>query len=428
MSVRVRFQPGLKPIIEKHQQHDQSSHGNWAGGGNLDTKTGLQVQAKQFNNFEDFSRAISLQGMRPRAWHITNKENFNPSKDVVPMSRTGEFSQESILFVGDPATWRDYASGRKVAVEYDLTNLKWEKDYAIDKSGNQGFYIKPNAYSKLKKVGEFSVDEAVSRASEQQKQMPQSKAEALSIYQNIKKHAMHDQQSHGNWAGGGWDKVFSESSIETKVNAFKEANPDATPQQISAFKSRTKKFFQNHDVVKKGNTLVTFQNKVDRNITGVDAEDRKAILEQVDFLQEKFPLERIYILAQDTSRRESRGGAAVKTAKGGTAIELNVLSIKFYHASSAGEDKLMPLETKDNAVDFTLAHEWGHAYANANPRAIMKVSNILKANPSLKNSLSSYAGKNENETFAEIFAQNAMEIKLNTPNTDVTSAVQEVLK
>jgi hypothetical protein len=189
--------------FQKHQQHDQSSHGNWAGGGNLDTKTGLQVQAKQFNNFEDFSRAISLQGMRPRAWHITNKENFNPSKDVVPMSRTGESSQESILFVGDPASWRDYASGRKVAVEYDLTNLKWEKDYATDKSGNQGFYIKPDAYSKLKKIGEFSVDEAVSRASEQQKQMPKSKAEALSIYQNIEKHAMHDQQSHGNWASGG---------------------------------------------------------------------------------------------------------------------------------------------------------------------------------------------------------------------------------
>ena len=30
MTVRIRFQPGLKPIIEKHQQHDQQSHGNWA--------------------------------------------------------------------------------------------------------------------------------------------------------------------------------------------------------------------------------------------------------------------------------------------------------------------------------------------------------------------------------------------------------------
>ena len=244
----------------------------------------------------------------------------------------------------------------------------------------------------------------------------------------IEKHQEHDQSSHGNWAAGGWENVLSESSIETKVNTFKQANPDATPQQISAFKSRTKKFFQNHDVVKKGNTLVTFQNKVDRNITGVDFEDRTKILQQVDFLQEKFPLEKIYILAQDTSRRESRGGAAIKTAKGGTAIELNVLSVKFYHASSAGQDKLMPLETKDNAVDFTLAHEWGHAYSNANPKAISRVSNILKANPGLKNSLSTYAGKNDSETFAEIFAQNAMEIKLNAPKTDVTSAVQEVLK
>ena len=31
--VRVRFQPGLKPIIEKHGEHDQSSHGSWAHGG-----------------------------------------------------------------------------------------------------------------------------------------------------------------------------------------------------------------------------------------------------------------------------------------------------------------------------------------------------------------------------------------------------------
>jgi hypothetical protein len=248
----------------------------------------------------------------------------------------------------------------------------------------------------------------------------------------IEKHAMHDQQSHGNWAGGGWDKVFSESSIETKVNAFKEANPNATPQQISAFKSRTKKFFQNHDVVKKGNTLVTFQNKVDRNITGVDAEDRKTILEQVDFLQEKFPLERIYLLAQDTSRSMNTAGTTAKTQKGGSAITLNVLSIKFYHtwaeATNAKPDKRMPLETKDNAIEFTLAHEWGHAYANANPSAEGKVSNILKTNPSLKNSLSTYGGTSDGEGFAEIFAQNAMEIKYNAPKTDITSAVQEILK
>jgi len=33
MTVKIRFQPGLKPIIEKHEQHDQQSHGNWATGG-----------------------------------------------------------------------------------------------------------------------------------------------------------------------------------------------------------------------------------------------------------------------------------------------------------------------------------------------------------------------------------------------------------
>jgi len=34
MTVKIRFQPGLKPIIEKHAMHDQSSHGSWARGGN----------------------------------------------------------------------------------------------------------------------------------------------------------------------------------------------------------------------------------------------------------------------------------------------------------------------------------------------------------------------------------------------------------
>ena len=200
MTVVIRFQPGLRPMIQKHETHDQSTHGSWAGG-SLDTKKDLAIQAKQFNSFEEFSRAVSLEGLRPRAWHITDKKNFNPSQDVKPMSRIGLPSQESILFVGDPATWQDYASGRKVAVEYDLTNLKLNIDFASDKSGNQGFYIEESAYSKLKKVGEFSIERAISRASEQQKQMPESKDEALSIWQNVQKHAMHDQSSHGNWAG-----------------------------------------------------------------------------------------------------------------------------------------------------------------------------------------------------------------------------------
>jgi putative metallohydrolase (TIGR04338 family) len=32
--VVVRFQPGLKPTLLKHETHDQSSHGSWARGGN----------------------------------------------------------------------------------------------------------------------------------------------------------------------------------------------------------------------------------------------------------------------------------------------------------------------------------------------------------------------------------------------------------
>jgi hypothetical protein len=57
MTVVIRFQPGLKPVIEKHQSgtHDQESHGNWAGYpnelisrlGNLDNKARTDLYKKK---------------------------------------------------------------------------------------------------------------------------------------------------------------------------------------------------------------------------------------------------------------------------------------------------------------------------------------------------------------------------------------------
>jgi hypothetical protein len=62
MTVRIRFQPGLKPIIEKHEQHDQQSHGNWASGGYAKIGgAGVDITKKLDEIFADPETTLDLQ-------------------------------------------------------------------------------------------------------------------------------------------------------------------------------------------------------------------------------------------------------------------------------------------------------------------------------------------------------------------------------
>jgi hypothetical protein len=221
MSLTIKFEAGLRPVF-KHQEHDQSSHGSWATGG-------LQIQAKQFNTFEEFSNAISQNGLRPKAWHIADEE-FELNPDYKPTNRLGGTSSESGLFVGDPETWQDYATGRETVIEYDVTGLTWTKnplsdtkaDFYSDQSGNQGFFVRPQGFGKLKEVGRFTLAEAISRAQKQQSEMPNSKDEAKKIWEslsNVKKHQQHDQKTHGSWATGNFNE---ETEGEDAQNTYFE--------------------------------------------------------------------------------------------------------------------------------------------------------------------------------------------------------------
>ena len=201
--------------VKKHQEHDQSTHGSWATGqtGDASTRDLLLQQASQYETFEEFSNAVSLQGLRPRAWHIADT-GFELDPNFKPMSRTGGTSDEPGLFVGDPETWQDYAAGRSTVIEYDVSNLSFtakpladtSADFFPDQSGNQGFFIRPSAFSRLREVRRMPIEEALSRAKQQQDAMPKSKAEAKQIWEesrSIQKHAQHNQKTHGNWATGG---------------------------------------------------------------------------------------------------------------------------------------------------------------------------------------------------------------------------------
>lgn len=209
-------------LFVKHMagKHDQKTHGS---GGSGSARELLVEQAKQFNTFEEFNNAISLQGLRPKAWHIAD-EGFKLDPNYRPTSRIGGTSQDAGLFVGDPETWQDYASGRSTVIEYELTNLSYtprpladgSADFFADQSGNQGFFIRPSAFPKLKETGRFSLSEARERAKQQQSAMPKSKAEARQIWEesrSFNKHApgKHDQKTHGKGGSGNQVIIFNEA-------------------------------------------------------------------------------------------------------------------------------------------------------------------------------------------------------------------------
>lgn len=156
----------------------------------INSKDELINQASNFKTFEEFSNAVSQQGIRPRVWHIAD-ENFKLDPKFKPTSRTGAKTNESGLFVGDPEVWETYASGRTTVIEYDITGLTWTKnplsdnkaDFFTDQSGNQGFFIRPQGFKKLKEIKRMSLDEAKARAKIQQEQMPKNAEEAKKIWE-----------------------------------------------------------------------------------------------------------------------------------------------------------------------------------------------------------------------------------------------------
>lgn len=236
----VSFIPLEKAVVSKdpiaamfkHGSHDQSRHNPHKGGGGS-TRGSLITQASQYKTFEDFSNAISLQGLRPKVWHIAD-EGFELNPDYKPTNRLGGTSDESGLFVGDPESWQDYAVGRSTVIEYDVTNLSLttkplvdtSADYFSDQSGNQGFFIRPSAFSRLTEVKRMPIAEALRRAKEQQDSMPKSKAEARQIWEEsrpVTKHGTHDQSSHNPHKGG---RGNSDSSNQTSEYPTKQSNPE----------------------------------------------------------------------------------------------------------------------------------------------------------------------------------------------------------
>ena len=81
MTVVIRFQPGLKPVIEKHAMHDQQSHGNWAGN-KTDGGSNLEITevAKLINKLDPLQKKVYAAEFKIRK----NRTIDKTTKPVVP--------------------------------------------------------------------------------------------------------------------------------------------------------------------------------------------------------------------------------------------------------------------------------------------------------------------------------------------------------
>jgi hypothetical protein len=250
---------------------------------------------------------------------------------------------------------------------------------------------------------------------------------------NLNKHltGQHDQETHGSWAQGReyvtgkWEPVEPDKLVQQDVDWYKSENPYATSSQISALKSKSKKYYKDRTVISNGSTVVTFENRIDKNKIGVDEKDRKTILEHIDYLQENYPLENISILA------DSQGGSSVcSMTENGNAIRISQTwaqnNKKFAYMGS--KDKLYSLDEGEYGLEFTLSHEWGHAFNNPYKQLSQKYGRFIEKHKNLLDTVSTYGRKSDGEGFAETFAQNLLENKLGIEKMEITKLFEaEVL-
>jgi hypothetical protein len=254
------------------------------------------------------------------------------------------------------------------------------------------------------------------------------------------------RDDHGRWTSGGfvagkWEKVDRVAQVDAAVEKYRTGtvNADGSPlskEDVAVYRQSTEAYYNKTDQYNNGNVIVTIPSEFD--IEKGQTTKTADILKTVDELQTARPLtgkvelkmDNQYLM--DLSGKSTLGFRQDLLSGEGSMIQINVAANE--RASGLMRQKQtfgtpMPSQTADNMLEFTMAHEWGHAWdAQANRSLSKSVQKILDKNPDLLGTVSSYGKSSSNEAYAELFAQNYMEEKANIPKMPVTAKTESHLK
>lgn len=278
MSLVIRFEPGLRPVF-KHQEHDQSSHGNWAEGsqGSSSELSDDEIRDVIYNSKtvnEMFQKIAKRQGksMKPSVANLSEDEitHFRGVQDV---TRDAQRLLDGKVKFTEFQTWgqgiyiaeeKDIASnygtliGMKLDSSAKIVRGETTWDSAFDVS-----YDNPSARTRNTTTSSFIDLSRIETQIRVGKMDNLSISDMRNIYwaakgydgystygetvlfngskltvnkkdigEAVRKHAMHDQKTHGSWAGVG--------GMDTEGKNFLNAN------QIKEIESALNKIPTNH--------------------------------------------------------------------------------------------------------------------------------------------------------------------------------------
>ena len=223
--------------------------------------------------------------------------------------------------------------------------------------------------------------------------------------------------------------------VEKQIAVAKAAGKELTEKEIAAIQRKSEAFYAKNFVMKNGTVMVYALKptpQAERAGMTVTKEDFSNVIDQIDRLQLHAPLENISVNISPGSA--SHAASALKTGDG-TAIQLNLNSMLNDSIMLVGDKKTegnsMPAENAQNSMEFTLAHEWGHAFDNANSvgQTDLSMNTAFRiAARDLSAGLSDYSKTSNQELYAELFAQHYMETVHGFPSIPATEATKEWLK
>ena len=228
MPVKIRFQPGLKPIIQKHQQHDQQSHGNWASGGEMSDVEFKDVVYGSKTIEQAYQKIAKRLGknMKVREAELSDNE-VNVYRGVTNVERDTQNLVNGKIRFTPFQTWGQgiyVEPSRERATEYGTVlslrldpkakilrgEEKWSKGIPVKftdtgvKSDNIDF-DKINMDNRNFSVSDVNnlywASKGYDGFSPHGGEMVLFNGGVLTLDKNrLQKHQQHDQQSHGNWA------------------------------------------------------------------------------------------------------------------------------------------------------------------------------------------------------------------------------------
>lgn len=206
MSLVIKFEPGLRPVI-KHQEHEQASHGNWANSG---------------------SPKLTIMGKNDGL-----NEFFNEQTRVVRYQPEGKEPTDYVLFIdglyGDTVyaskkptdgTTIDGSSGaiKRAVGHLDITRgaNPWRSSA---KNDNKSTIVEVAVKKAHQRRGLASAMLRFHRDMfpEQDLQHSDALLPDGQAWADVAKHQEHNQKTHGNWASGNYENLADWFKDEVKV-------------------------------------------------------------------------------------------------------------------------------------------------------------------------------------------------------------------